>query len=56
MAKTISGIIKEYFDNHLNQDVPHDDVVDFVFKYFPKARDPWRAVRKLCKEVIFSED
>lgn len=50
MAKTISGLIKEYFDDHPNQDVPHDDVVDFVFKYFPKARDPWRAVRKLYEE------
>lgn len=50
MAKTISGIIKKYFDNHPNQDIPHDDVVDYVFKYFPKARDPWRAVRKLYEE------
>ena len=50
MAKTISGLIKKYFDDHPNQDVPHDDVVDYVFKYFPKARDPWRAVRKLYEE------
>ena len=50
MAKTISGLIKKYFDKHPNQDVPHDDVVDYVFKYFPKARDPWRAVRILYEK------
>lgn len=50
MAKTISGLIKEYFDNHQNKDIPHDDVVDYIFKSFPKARDPWRAVRKLYEE------
>lgn len=50
MAKTISGLIKEYFDNHQNKDIPHDDVVDYIFEYFPKARDPWRAVRKLYEE------
>jgi 5-methylcytosine-specific restriction endonuclease McrA len=50
MAKTIGGLIKKYFDNHPNQDVPHDDVVDYVFRYFPKARDPWRTIRKLYEE------
>lgn len=50
MKKTISGLIKEYFNKNSNKDIPHDDVVDYVFKYFPKARDPWRAVRKLYEE------
>ena len=50
MNKTISGLIKEYFDRYPNKDLPHDDVVDYVFKSFPKARDPWRAVRKLYEE------
>lgn len=50
MKQTISGLIKNYFDKHPNQDIPHDDVVDYVFKYFPKARDPWRAVRILYEK------
>lgn len=50
MKKTIGELIKEYFDKHLNQDIPHDDVVDYVFKFFPKARDPWRAVRSLYEK------
>ncbi|NQU83743.1 MAG: HNH endonuclease, partial [Parcubacteria group bacterium] len=25
-------------------------VVDYVFKYFPKARDPWRSVRSLYEK------
>lgn len=50
MTKTISGLIKNYFNKHPNKDIPHDDVVDYVFKYFPKARDPWRSVRKLYEE------
>lgn len=49
-TKTVSGLIKEYFDNHPNEDIPHDNVVDHVFKYIPKARDPWRSVRKLYEE------
>lgn len=50
MAKTISGLIKSYFEKHPNKNIPHDDVVDYIFKFFPKARDPWRAVRKLYEE------
>jgi len=50
MAQTISGLIKSYFEKHPNKDIPHDDVVDHIFKFFPKARDPWRAVRKLYEE------
>lgn len=50
MAQTVSGLIKGYFEKHPNKDIPHDDVVDYVFKSFPKARDPWRAVRKLYEE------
>lgn len=38
MNKTISSLIKDYFDKHPNKDIPHDDVVDCVFKYFPKAK------------------
>jgi len=39
MTKTISGLIKNYFNRHPNTDIPHDDVVDYIFKSFPKARD-----------------
>jgi len=45
--KTISGLIKEFFDKNPNRDIEHDEIVDYIFKFFPKARDPWRAVRKL---------
>lgn len=56
MAKTISGLIKDYFDKHSNKDISHDEVVDYIFKSFPKARDPWRAVRKLYgKEKLWRD-
>jgi len=58
MTKTISGLIKNYFNRHPNTDIPHDDVVDYIFKSFPKARDPWRSVRNLYErggEVKFYE-
>lgn len=48
--RTISGVIKEFFDKNPNRDIKHDEVVDHVFKFFPKARDPWRAIRKLHEE------
>lgn len=47
---TVSGLIKEYFDNNSNRDITQSEVVDYVFKFIPKARDPWRAVRKLYQE------
>ena len=48
--KTIGELIIEYFELHLNEEVKHDDVVDYVNISYPKARDPWRAIRKLYQE------
>lgn len=48
--RTISGIIKEFFEKNPNRDIEHDEVVDHVFEFFPKARDPWRSIRKLHEE------
>jgi len=50
MVKTVNDYIKEYFDKHPNKDIEHGDVVDYVFEHIPKARDPWRAIRKLYQE------
>ncbi len=50
MEKTVNDYIIEYFEQHPNKDVEHGDVVDYVFKFIPKARDPWRAIRKLYQE------
>lgn len=50
MVKTVTDYIKEYFKKHPNEDVEHGDVVDYIFKFIPKARDPWRAIRKLYQE------
>jgi len=48
--KTMTAYIKEYFEAHPNKNIKHDDVVDYVHKFIPKARDPWRAVRKLYQQ------
>ena len=48
--KTVTEYIIEYFEAHPNQEIEHDKVVDYVFKFIPKARDPWRAIRKLYQE------
>lgn len=48
--KNISQIIKEFFDKNPNRDITQSEVVDHVFKFIPKARDPWRSVRKLYEE------
>jgi hypothetical protein len=48
--KTVTEYIKEYFEAHPNQEIEHGKVVDYVFKFIPKARDPWRAIRKLYQE------
>ena len=50
MSETVTDYIKEYFEKHPNEDIEHGDVVDYVFKHIPKARDPWRAIRKLYQE------
>ncbi len=50
MPKTVTDYIKEYFEKHPNEEIEHGDVVDYVFKFIPKARDPWRAIRKLYQE------
>lgn len=50
MKKPISQIVKEYFDKNPNRDITQSEVVDYVFKFIPKARDPWRTVRKLYEE------
>lgn len=48
--KNISQIIKGFFDKNPNRDITQSEVVDYVFKFIPKARDPWRSVRKLYEE------
>lgn len=56
-TKSISELIKEYFEAHLNQDVEHGPAVDWVEKEYQKIhgkdkkpRDTWRAIRKLYQE------
>lgn len=49
---TISGLVKEYFETHPNQDIPHSPVVDWVSEkwysiHSTPPRDPWRAIRRL---------
>ncbi len=48
--KTVTEYIKEFFEAHPNEEIEHGKVVDYVFKFIPKARDPWRAIRKLYQE------
>ncbi len=48
--KTVTECIIEYFEANPNQEIEHGKVVDYVFKFIPKARDPWRAIRKLYQE------
>lgn len=53
--RTIKSLIMEYFENHPNQDIPHDPVVDWVTSEWIKEnphppRDPWRTIRKLYQE------
>ena len=50
VGRTVTEYIKEYFEAHSNQNIEHGKVVDYVFKFIPKARDPWRAIRKLYQE------
>lgn len=47
---TVTYYIKEFFEKHPNEEVEHGKVVDYVFEHIPKARDPWRAIRKLYQE------
>lgn len=53
--KSISDLIKEYFKNHPDQDLPHGPVVDWVEEqylklYGKKPRDTWRGIRHLHEE------
>lgn len=48
--KTVNDCIKEYFEAHQNEDIEHGKVVDYVFEFIPKARDPWRAIRMLYQK------
>ena len=48
--KSVTHYIKEYFEKHPNEEVEHGSVVDYVFRFIPRARDPWRAIRKLYQE------
>ena len=50
MPKTVTDYLKEFFEAHPNKEIEHGKVVDYVFKFIPKARDPWRAIRKLYQE------
>ena len=47
---TVTYHIKKFFEEHPNEEIEHGKVVDYVFKFIPKARDPWRAIRKLYQE------
>jgi 5-methylcytosine-specific restriction endonuclease McrA len=52
---SISDLIKEYFKNHPNKDLPHGPVVDWVEEqylklYGKKPRDTWREIRHLHEE------
>lgn len=49
-VKTVNDYIMEFFKAHPNQDIEHDKAVDYVFKFIPKARDPWRAIRMLYQK------
>lgn len=50
--KSISDLIKDFFEQHPNQDLPHGPVVDwvedkYISLYGKKPRDTWRSIRKL---------
>jgi len=48
--KQLQTTLKSILNNHQNENVAHGKVVDYVFRFIPKARDPWRAIRKLYQE------
>lgn len=55
MAKSISGLIMEYFQKFPGKDLKHGPVVDWVTDQYLKEnpeppRDAWRAIRKLHQE------
>lgn len=50
MPKSVTDYIKEFFEKYPNEEIEHGRVVDYVFKFIPKARDPWRSIRKLYQE------
>lgn len=45
--KTIKQHLKDFFEKNPNRDITQSEAVDYVFKFIPKARDPWRSVRQL---------
>lgn len=51
----MAELIMEYFQEHPNEDIPHDPVVDavvaqYIALYGKPHRDPWRAIRELSQE------
>ena len=55
MSKTITELIKEYFQKHQKQPLKHGVVVDYVTEKYLEhhntpPRDPWRAIRKLHQD------
>ncbi len=54
--KTIRQLVREYFEAHPNEDIPHGPVVDWVAEQWraqgkeTPPRDPWRVIRKLHEE------
>lgn len=55
MSKNIADLVMEYFKRHLNKDLPHCPVGDWVEKqygkmYGRKPRDVWRQIRKFHQE------
>ena len=55
MVKSISELIMDFFEQHLNEDLPHGPVVDWVTEEYLRLsgkppRDPWREIRHLSQK------
>lgn len=48
--KSISEILIEFFKKNPKREITQSEAVDHVFQFIPKARDPWRSVRKLYQD------
>lgn len=54
--KTIRQLVREYFETHPDEDIPHGPVVDWVTEQWlaqgkeTPPRDPWRTIRQLHEE------
>ena len=57
MTRTIRNLLLEFFKGHVNQEVEHGPVVDWVttqwlLEHDTPPRDPWRGIRSLHQEGI----